>query len=231
MTDSSVNRNVLPRRSTSGTQSADRDRIVIPDEVIADCLFVRRRWVQERLHLDPEELACQIMDETADRWEVHRGFRGRPVWERITARFGWPGVTSTLGGRKQRVHPMPEVLMVLSSVLSQYLVGPLGTAPMNFVYCNIYTDGDANIRKHCDRGFLELSPVATIASLSFGAARTFRMTNQRDRTKEVDCVLQAGDLAVMYGRCQLEWLHSIPKERHITEPRLSLTYRYHRKVG
>lgn len=40
-------------------------------------------------------------------------------------------------------------------------------------------------------------------------------------------VLNAGDLAVMHGRSQLDWLHSIPRDKTVTEPCMSLTFRNH----
>ena len=199
-------------------------------EIIPGSAFLMRRWVQTLCSLDPEKLACQVMDETDGRWAVHRGFRGLPVYDRITCRFGAKGVTSTFGGRKQ---PVVEwrgdgILASLASSLTMDL--DTSDRPFNFVYGNVYVDGGANIRKHCDMGFLELSPITTIAAVSLGQERKFQLWNRKDRSTVHEVTLEPGDLCVMHGRCQLEWLHAIPKEKGITEPRLSLTFRHHRHV-
>lgn len=189
-----------------------------PEVIIPGTLFIARDFLK-----DPEKLASEIMDETDGTWAFHRGYKGRAVENRLTVRYGREGVTSTLGGRKQKVFRFKESgrLEQLADAL-QYVLD----YPMNFVYCNIYMDGSAGISPHCDLGFKELPKITKIAAVSFGAPRKFTLTSKY--TGEAHTVtLNPGDLAVMQGRAQLDWLHSIPRDKAVTEPRLSLTYRYH----
>lgn len=193
-----------------------------PEIIVPGILFVARDLLK-----NPDAIANDIMDETDGTWAFHRGFKGRLVDNRMTVRYGREGVTSTFGGkvkRKQKVYPFRKGMMLeqLADVLQHIL-----DYPFNFVYCNLYLDGTAGISPHRDAGFKELPAITKIASLSFNQSRKFSLTNIRDKSDVRTVVLNPGDLAVMHGRCQLEWLHSVPREKTITEPRLSLTYRFH----
>lgn len=189
-----------------------------PEVIIPGILYVARDFLK-----DPGKLASDIMDETDNTWGFHRVSGGRAVENRLSTRYGREGVTSTLGGRKQKVHRFKTdgYLERLADAIQFVL-----DYPINFVYCNIYLDGTAGISPHCDLGFKELPKHTKIAALSMGAARKFTLTS-KDRTQEHTMVLRPGDLAVMQGRAQLDWLHSIPREKEVKDPRLSLTFRYH----
>jgi alkylated DNA repair dioxygenase AlkB len=64
----------------------------------------------------------------------------------------------------------------------------------------------------------------TIASLSFGAERKFSFKHKQ--TKQIDSVvLEHGSLLIMKGATQSNWLHSLPKSKNITQPRVNLTFR------
>lgn len=189
-----------------------------PEVIIPGTLYVARDFLK-----DPEKLSSDIMDETDGTWGLHRVTGGRAVENRLTTRYGREGVTSTLGGRKQRVHLFKKdgYLERLADAL-QYVLD----YPMNFVYCNIYMDGTAGISPHCDLGFKELPKITKIAALSFGAPRKFTLTSKYTG-EAFTTTLNPGDLAVMQGRAQLDWLHSTPRDKSVTEPRLSLTFRNH----
>ncbi len=46
------------------------------------------------------------------------------------------------------------------------------------------------------------------------------------QTKQtVSVVLEHGSLLVMKGATQSNWLHSLPKSKNITQPRINLTFR------
>lgn len=91
------------------------------------------------------------------------------------------------------------------------------------VLANLYRDGRDGMGWHSDDEALH-GREPTIASLSLGASRRFALRHRRTReTVRVD--LEPGSLLVMSGRCQEEWVHSIPKTARPVGPRINLTFR------
>jgi len=64
----------------------------------------------------------------------------------------------------------------------------------------------------------------SIASLSFGAERKFALKHRVSK-EPVSLILENGSLLVMKGATQTNWLHSLPKSKKITMPRVNLTFR------
>ena len=93
----------------------------------------------------------------------------------------------------------------------------------NSVLLNLYRDGADAIGWHCDDE-ATLGTEPTIASLSLGSSRTFRMRRIRDGYT-VELGLEHGSLAVMYGESQSAWEHSIPATSSVAGPRINLTFR------
>jgi alkylated DNA repair dioxygenase AlkB len=113
----------------------------------------------------------------------------------------------------------------------------------DYVLIHIYEDGSDYIGYHNDREAL----TTTIASLSFGEPRKFRLRKIKDtdgkwKTKGWDAEywLQDGDLLVMngdrtcvledgrvvkYPSCQKQYKHTIIQSKKITRPRINLTFR------
>ena len=79
--------------------------------------------------------------------------------------------------------------------------------------------------------------MAPIASVSLGAAREFRLRHIATRSKQRGGIsvhlqyenmiktLEHGSLLVMRYPTNEAWLHSLPIRRHITMPRINLTFR------
>jgi len=71
----------------------------------------------------------------------------------------------------------------------------------------------------------ELGPQPVIASLSYGATRTFILRHKASgRTVKLD--LTDGSLLLMGGSLQANWLHGINRTAKVVGPRLNLTFRY-----
>lgn len=94
----------------------------------------------------------------------------------------------------------------------------------NFVLLNYYADGHDYMGWHSDNEkSLGINP--TIASVSLGVTRTMAFKNKKNtKIKKFD--LHNNSLLIMRGNTQDEWLHSIPKDKHILTPRINLTFRY-----
>lgn len=96
-------------------------------------------------------------------------------------------------------------------------------ATFNSVLVNLYRDGNDGVGWHADDE-RENGPEPVIASLSLGASRRFDF--QHRFLKRVESVqLNAGDLVVMSGASQRQWVHRIAKTKRQVGPRINLTFR------
>jgi alkylated DNA repair dioxygenase AlkB len=93
----------------------------------------------------------------------------------------------------------------------------------NSCLLNFYHNGNEGMGWHSDDEE-SLGKNNTIASLSFGAERKFSFKHKQ--TKQlVSLVLEHGSLLIMKDGTQSNWLHSLPKSKNITQPRINLTFR------
>jgi len=90
----------------------------------------------------------------------------------------------------------------------------------NFCLVNYYASGSDSISYHSDDERF-LGPEPAIASFSLGARRDFLMKHKPivpngnsplpQETKPIKLPLSSGDMILMRGKTQANWLHSIPK--------------------
>jgi alkylated DNA repair dioxygenase AlkB len=90
------------------------------------------------------------------------------------------------------------------------------------VSANLYRDGRDGVAWHGDT-HLRTLPTATVAVVSLGAARPFRL-RPRGGGPSRSWDLGNGDLAVMGGTCQRTWQHAVPKVAR-AGPRICLMFR------
>ena len=94
----------------------------------------------------------------------------------------------------------------------------------NSVLLNYYRNERDSMGMHSDDE-PELGPEPAIASLSYGATRSFVLRHKRHkRTVKLD--LHDGSLLLMSGSLQSNWLHGINKSACTIGERLNLTFRY-----
>ena len=93
----------------------------------------------------------------------------------------------------------------------------------NSVLLNYYRDGKDSVSWHQDNE-PELGPKPIIASITFGATRTFKFRHINDK-ETIDLPLTNGSLVIMKGDTQKYWEHSIPKTTKEIGPRINLTFR------
>ncbi|MDQ6862738.1 MAG: alpha-ketoglutarate-dependent dioxygenase AlkB [Thermoproteota archaeon] len=93
----------------------------------------------------------------------------------------------------------------------------------NSCLLNLYHNGDEGIAWHSDDE-KPLGENSIIASLSFGAERKFSFKNKHTK-QTISVVLEHGSLLIMKDATQTNWLHSLPKSKKITRPRINLTFR------
>ncbi len=93
----------------------------------------------------------------------------------------------------------------------------------NSVLLNYYRDQHDSMGMHSDDE-AELGPEPAIASLSFGATRTFILRHKTTRrTLKLD--LTSGSLLLMAGSTQANWSHGMNKQSRPAGPRVNLTFR------
>lgn len=94
----------------------------------------------------------------------------------------------------------------------------------NSVLANLYRDGRDSVGWHSDDE-PELGATPLIASLSFGATRTFRLRSRATREAALSFDLAHGSLLVMAGETQRLYQHALPKRAGVTRARINLTFR------
>ena len=99
----------------------------------------------------------------------------------------------------------------------------------NSCLINLYHSGEEGVAWHSDDE-KALGRITTIASLSFGAERTFSFKHKE--TKETRSInLPSGSLLVMKEDTQVHWLHCIPKTKKVKTSRINLTFRIMKNIS
>lgn len=132
--------------------------------------------------------------------------------------------TYTYSGVDHPSRPMHPLLAPFLRTLNRTTASHLA---YNAVFCNLYRSGQDSIGWHADDEPVLGDPrKSQIATLSFGATRRFelRKTDQPAGSK-LSIDLEHGSLFVMGPGLQAGWLHQVPKQPEVTEPRISLTFR------
>ncbi len=154
-------------------------------------------------------------------WERHRlRLFGREVESpRLSCWIGDPDAVYTYSGTRFTPHAWTPACSELRE-----RVAVLCRERYNSVLCNLYRDGQDSMGWHSDDE-AELGPQPCIASLSFGAARRFRLRHKRDPALRIELELRSGSLLLMAGLTQRSYRHDLPKSARVTGPRINLTFR------
>ena len=102
-------------------------------------------------------------------------------------------------------------------------VGEAAGVSFNSVLLNLYRDGSDSVSWHSDDE-PELGQDPTIASVSLGATRRFKLRHKATRETVVRD-LEDGSLLLMSGNSQRLWEHCITKTRRPVGKRINLTFR------
>lgn len=128
--------------------------------------------------------------------------------------------------KRYRPRPIPECLASL-----QRRTEEITGCKFNFCLVNYYASGTDSISYHSDdERFLGQDPA--IASFSFGAQRDFLLKHKPSpaspAAKTLKLPLGSGDMILMRGGTQSNWLHSIPKRtgKNVEDGgRINITFR------
>ena len=138
---------------------------------------------------------------------------------RLTALFGNEGKSYSYSNIKMHPHLWNPLLQKIKSYVES-----VTNTNFTTVLLNQYRDGkDSNGWHADDEKELGINPI--IASLSFGAERTFQLKHNFDKTQKKSIILEHGSLLVMQGTTQNFWKHQIPKTSKAIGSRINLTFR------
>ncbi|WP_374583464.1 alpha-ketoglutarate-dependent dioxygenase AlkB [Pseudoduganella sp.] len=168
------------------------------------------------LALDNGAVMQRLLEETA--WKAETIFLfGREVAQpRLSAWYG--EARYTYSGRT--FEPLPFTPLQLEIKRAIELASG---RRFNSVLLNYYRNEQDSMGFHSDDE-PELGPQPAIASVSFGATRTFILKHKK-QAKTVKLDLTDGSLLLMAGKLQHCWRHGINKERKPCGPRINLTFR------
>ena len=138
---------------------------------------------------------------------------------RLTALYGEEGKSYTYSGIEMLPTPFTPIVLNIKKRIET-----TSGARYNSVLLNLYRDGkDSNGWHSDDEKGLGMNP--HIASVTFGAKRTFHLRFKQNKKLKHSLLLEHGSLLLMGGSTQHFWQHQIPKSDVIQDPRINLTFR------
>ncbi len=138
---------------------------------------------------------------------------------RLSAWYGDPASTYTYSGIFLNPNPWTPVLNELRKIVNR-----IAGSNFNSLLANLYRDQNDSVSWHADDE-PELGENPTIASISLGETRRFVFKKKTDPTTKFSLELGSGDILVMKGATQKNWMHQVPKSSKILQPRVNLTFR------
>lgn len=167
---------------------------------------------------DAKSLLDTLWTELLWRQQKIRLFGKEVMQPRLICWQSDPGVNYSYSGLDLFHSPWHPKLNALRSKMHS----ELGLV-FNSVLVNAYRNGQDSMGWHSDDE-PELGNAPTIASISLGAERMFRVRGKRAR-RSVGLTLENGSLLLMSGEFQARNQHSVPKSKKVRDLRINLTFR------
>lgn len=171
---------------------------------------------QLALPIGNDEMLARLIAETAWRAEVVTVWGKQHAQPRLTAWYG--AAAYTYSGLTLAPLPWTPLLQAVKAAVEQ-----ASGRSFNSVLLNYYRNERDSMGMHSDDE-PELGPQPAIASVSFGATRTFILKHKVSK-RTVRLPLEAGSMLLMAGATQANWLHGINKQTRHLSPRVNLTFR------
>lgn len=164
---------------------------------------------------------CSALRSEIDWQPLHLTLFGRRVQApRLASWIGDAGTTYTYSRTRFEPRPWTPTLRELRDEMAVRT-----GVRFNSVLANLYRDGNDAMGWHSDDE-PELGDAPPIGSLSFGAARRFRLRGRGEHagsTHELE--LGHGSLLLMAGGTQRNYQHALPRRRGVDQARINLTFR------
>ena len=140
------------------------------------------------------------------------------VTKRKVAWYGDSNYFYTYSNTTKQALPWTKELLELKQIVEK-----LAETKFNSCLLNLYHSGNEGMGWHSDDEE-SIQPNSTIASLSLGTERKFSFKHKQTK-QTISSVLEHGSLLIMKDATQAYWLHSLPKSKTISGPRINLTFR------
>lgn len=162
----------------------------------------------------------RLLTETSWKQEKIRVYGKYVDIPRLTAWYGDAGKSYSYSGISMNPIPWTPTLIEIKDRVDRAAKNRFNSALLS-----LYRTGRDSLSWHQDDE-RELGDDPVIASVSFGATRSFQFRHKakKDR-KHVSIDLTHGSLLIMQGPTQRFWQHQIPKTSTPTTPRINLTFR------
>lgn len=186
-------------------------------------IFEDKHWLYiPKAIQEPDLIFDALMEQIKDKvkiYQVESAFSEGKTYDshRLSCVFSDTGEAKYDGGLPGYCWKDSSVIYELKSCIERLL-----GEQFNYVLCHLYRDGKDHIGPHRDKEGM----TSIIASLSLGTTRKFRMklmTRKSGWDEEFD--MESGSMIVMKASCQHNYLHWVPEQKKITEPRINLTFR------
>ncbi len=138
---------------------------------------------------------------------------------RLTALFGNEGKPYSYSNIVMHPHLWNPLLTFIKNEIEEECNEYFTT-----VLLNLYRNGKDSNGWHADNE-KELGRNPVIASVSFGAERSFHLQHNSISDAKLKITLENGSLLLMKGETQHFWKHQIPKTSKEVNPRINLTFR------
>ena len=148
-------------------------------------------------------------------------FGGKPVLvPRLQAWYGDAATDYSYSGLRLSPLPWTPALIDIKTAIENSFGMSFNSALLNY-----YRNGHDSVAWHSDKE-AALGPDPLIASLSLGAERKFELKRRDGNKQKINLELADGSLLLMGRGLQKHWLHQIPKQAWINQPRINLTFRF-----
>lgn len=167
-----------------------------------------------------EDVFARIVEETPWKQDKMKIYGKEVDFPRLTAWYGDSDEVYVYSGVVNMPVPFSPLLNDIKQAAEKQCGQQFNTALLNY-----YRDGNDSMGWHSDDE-TELGTNPVIASVSFGASRAFQFKHKRQKDAKVSVELRNGDLLIMQGQTQHNWLHQVPKTAKRPGPRINITFRW-----
>jgi alkylated DNA repair dioxygenase AlkB len=167
-----------------------------------------------------DQMLRKLMDDTLWRQENVRIYGKEYQQPRLVSLYGDPGKQYDYSGISLHPFPWTDLLREIKRRIEDCT-----EATFNAVFLNLYRDHNDSMGFHSDDE-KELGKNPVIASVTFGATRTFLLKHKFNKDLPlVKVPLESGTVLLMKGPTQHFWKHGINKQTAPCGPRVNLTFR------
>jgi alkylated DNA repair dioxygenase AlkB len=166
------------------------------------------------------QMLRKLIDDTIWRQENVRIYGKEYQQPRLVSLYGDPGKQYDYSGISLQPFPWTDLLREIKRRIEDCT-----EETFNAVFLNLYRDHNDSMGFHSDDE-KELGKNPVIASVTFGATRTFLLKHKfKKELPLVKVPLEAGTVLLMKGETQHNWKHGINKQTAPCGPRVNLTFR------